>query len=281
MEYFKLHNGVEMPMLGMGISQIPSDTDGVGVVVNAINAGFRHFDTAEYYGNEDMLGEGIRKSSLPRQDIFVTTKVHNQAQTRPNGVQEAFEASLDKLGLDYIDLYLVHWPLPGYWIEAYKKLEEIYRSGKTRAIGVCNLKIHHLQELEKYCEILPMVNQYEHHPYLTQPEIREYYQQKGILITAYCPLGRGRLGLMDNPTIAEIARKHGKTPAQVILRWNMDLGVSAITKTVTPSRMAENFNIFDFNLDKTDIETINALNNNTRVIRDPDDPESYTGSVHL
>jgi len=275
MEYFKLHNGVEMPMLGMGISQIPSDTDGVAVVVNAINAGFRHFDTAEFYGNEDMLGEGIRQSGVPREEIFVTTKVHNEAQKRPNGPAEAFEGSLKRMGLDYVDLYLVHWPLPNHWIDTYKELEKIYKSGKARAIGVCNLKIHHLQELEKHWDIMPMVNQYEHHPYLTQTDIREYCQQKGILVTAYCPLGRGRLGLMDNPVIGEVAKKYGKTPAQVILRWNMDVGVSAITKTVTPSRMAENFDIFDFKLDKADIETLNGLNDGTRVIRDPDDPASY------
>lgn len=275
MEYFKLHNGVEMPMLGMGISQIASDTDGVAVVVNAIKTGFRHFDTAEFYGNEDILGEGMRQSGVPREDFFITTKVHNEAQKRPNGTAEAFEGSLKRLGLDFVDLYLVHWPLPNHWIQTYKELEKIYKSGKARAIGVCNLKIHHLQELEKHWEIIPMVNQYEHHPYLTQTDIREYCQQKGILVTAYCPLGRGRLGLMENPVISEIAEKYGKTPAQVILRWNMDVGVSAITKTITPSRMVENFNIFDFKLDKTHIETLNALNSGTRVIRDPDDPASY------
>ncbi|MCL2855144.1 MAG: aldo/keto reductase [Defluviitaleaceae bacterium] len=275
MLYFKLYNGVEMPLLGMGVSQIAPDTDGLVVMDNAIKAGFRAFDTAEFYGNEDMVGEGIRRSGMPREQFFVTTKVHNEAQKRLNGPQEAFEGSLKRLGLDYVDLYLVHWPLPGHYIQTYKALEEIYKSGKARAIGVCNLKIHHLQELEKHWEIKPMVNQYEHHPYLTQPEIREYCQQNHILVTAYCPLGRGRLGLMDDPTIVGIGSKYGKTAAQVILRWNMELNVSAITKTITPSRMAENFDIFDFHLSSADIDTINALNNNTRVIRDPDDPDSY------
>lgn len=274
MEYFTLNNGVKMPMLGMGVSQIAPDVDGVAVVANAIKAGFMAFDTAEFYGNEEIVGKGILQSGLPRSDFFVTTKVHNQAQI-DNTVESAFEQSLQKLGLDYIDLYLVHWPYPGKFVQTYKVLEEIYKSGRVKAIGVCNFKINHLTELERYCEIPPAVNQYEHHPYLTQKGILAHFQQKGILVTAYCPLGRGRLGLMDDPIIAKIAKKYDKTPAQVILRWNMDLGVSAITKTITPSRMAENFDIFDFKLERADINEINALNNGTRVIRDPDDPASY------
>ena len=276
MEYFVLNNGVKMPKIGMGVSQIAPDVDGVQVVVNALEAGYRAFDTAEFYGNESMVGEGIRQSGLDRAEVFVTTKVHNEAQKTDDGPLRAFEQSLAALGLDYIDLYLVHWPYPERFVQTYKQLEKIYKSGRARAIGVCNFKISQITELERHWEIPPAVNQYEHHPYLTQKEILTHFQQKGILVTAYCPLGRGRLDLLDDPVIRDIARKHNKSPAQVILRWNVDLGVSAIPKTVTPSRMKENIDIFDFKLDAEDIKAIDALDTGmTRVIRDPDDPASY------
>jgi len=284
MEYYVLNNGVKMPKIGIGVSQIGNDERAVGqdfefgveVVQNAIKAGFRAFDTAEFYGNEDMLGEGIRRSGIGRSDFFVTTKVHNAAQMTENGPFDAFEQSLEKLGMDYVDLYLMHWPLPERFMATWKSLERIYHSGRAKGIGVCNFKIHHLEELAKIWEIPPVVNQYEHHPYLTQRPIREYCQENGILVTAYCPLGRGRLGLLDEAVIGKIASKHGKTPAQIILRWNLELGVSVIPKTITPSRMMENIDIFDFALDKGDIEAINALNTDVRVIGDPDDPSSYS-----
>ncbi|MCL2753026.1 MAG: aldo/keto reductase [Defluviitaleaceae bacterium] len=275
MKFFELNNGVKMPMLGMGVSQIAPDVDGVQVVLDLLKAGYRAIDTAEFYGNEDMVGKGISQSGIDRSEIFVTTKVHNAAQASEDGVLNAFEQSLKKLGLDYIDLYLMHWPMPDRFLHTWKILEKIYKSGKARAIGVCNFKIHHLQELATIWEIPPAVNQYEHHPYLTQPSIREYCQNQNILVTAYCPLGRGRLGLLDEPAIKEIAVKHNKTAAQIILRWNMELGVAAIPKTVTPSRMAENFDIFDFALNTSDIDAINSLDKGIRVIRDPDDPNSY------
>jgi len=263
-------------MLGMGVSQIQPKSDVERVVFDAIEAGFRAFDTAEFYENEDMVGNGIRKSGIKREEIFVTTKVHNEAQKTDNGPFEAFEGSLEKLGMDYVDLYLMHWPYPERFVQTYKALEKLYRDGRVRAIGVCNFKIGHIEELERHWEIPPAVNQYEHHPYLTQKDILAYFQQKGILVTAYCPLGRGRLNLLDDPAINAIGKKHGKSAAQVILRWNMDLGISAITKTVTPSRMKENIDIFDFKLDAEDIAAINALDTGkTRVIRDPDDPSSY------
>jgi len=275
MKYFEPNNGAKMPMLGMGVSQIAPDVDGVAVITNAIKAGYRAFDTAEFYGNEDMVGKGIAQSGIARSELFITTKVHNAAQMTDAGPIIAFEQSLEKLGLDYIDLYLIHWPMPGRFTITWKAMEKIYESGRAKAIGVCNHKIHHLQELAKIWEIPPAVNQYEHHPYLTQPHIREYCQQHGILVTAYCPLGRGRLGLIDEPVIKEIAEKYGKTAAQTILRWNIDLGVSVIPKTITPSRMSENIDIFDFALDGNDIAAINALDKDIRVIRDPDDPNSY------
>jgi diketogulonate reductase-like aldo/keto reductase len=275
MEYFTLNNGVKMPMLGLGVSQIEPDTDGVGVILEALKAGYRAFDTAEFYGNEHMVGEGIKQSGIKREEIFVTTKVHNAAQKTPDGPLKAFEGSLKALGMDYIDLYLVHWPQPGHFVQTYKALEKIYASGRARAIGVSNHNIHHLQELEKVWEIPPAVNQFEHHPYLDQKNLREYCQRMGILVTAYCPLGRGIINLLDDPVIADLAAKYGKSPAQVLLRWNMDLGVSAIPKTVTPSRLRENINIFDFKLSPEDIEALNSLEKYVRVIRDPDDPSSY------
>jgi len=275
MKFYTLNNGVTMPAIGMGVSQIEPDTDGVKVVTDAIQAGYRAFDTAEFYGNEDMVGRGIRQSGIARNELFITTKVHNEAQQTDDGPLRAFEQSLKKLGLDYIDLYLVHWPYPGRFVQTYKALEKIYKSGAVRAIGVCNFKISQLEELEANCEITPAVNQYEHHPYLTQKDVLAHYQQKGILVTAYCPLGRGRLGLVDDPAITAIAAKHGKTPAQVILRWNIDIGVAAIPKTITPSRMQENIDIFNFELDAEDISVINGLDKGIRVIRDPDDPASY------
>jgi len=273
MKYFELNNGVSMPMLGMGVSQIGDATS--NVVQDAIYAGYRAFDTAEFYGNEGGVGEGIRKSGVAREDFFITTKVHNAAQMTDHGPIKAFEQSLGKLGMDYIDLYLVHWPVPERFVKTYKTLEKIYQSGRARAIGVCNFKMHHLQALATEWDVPPAANQYEHHPYLTQPEIREYCQKMGILVTAYCPLGRGRLGLVNDDVITNIAAKHGKTAAQIILRWNMQLGVAAIPKTVTPSRMIENISIFDFELDAPDIAAINALDAGKRVIRDSDDPESY------
>jgi len=276
MKYFALNNGIKMPMLGMGVSKIEPASDVARVVADAISVGFRAFDTAEFYENEDMVGRGVRESGIDRSEVFITTKVHNEAQKTTSGTLKAFEQSLDKLQMDYVDLYLMHWPYPGYFVQTYKAMEEIYKSGRAKAIGICNFKQSHFEELLPHIEIMPAVNQFEHHPYLSQKEIVAYFQQKDILVTAYCPLGRGRLGLLGDPAINEIAKKYSKTAAQVILRWNMDLGVSAITKTITPSRMAENFDIFDFKLEADDIEKINSLDTGkVRVIRDPDDPSSY------
>jgi len=281
--YYELNNGVKMPMLGMGVSQIGSDERAVGqdfefgvsIVLDAIEAGYRAFDTAEFYGNEDMVGEGIRRSGIAREEVFVTTKVHNAAQMTDDGAIAAFEKSLEKLGLDYIDLYLMHWPYPERYTITWKAMEKIYKSGRAKAIGVANFKIHHLQELAKVWEVPPAVNQYEHHPYLTQVKIREYCQGNRILVTAYSPLGRGKLNLFDEPIIKKIAAKYDKTAAQVILRWNMDLGVSAIPKTISKGRMMENINIFDFKLEADEIATIGSLNSDERVIRDPDEISSY------
>ncbi|MCL2353369.1 MAG: aldo/keto reductase [Defluviitaleaceae bacterium] len=275
MEYFKLNNGVMIPKVGLGVSQIPSDVDGVAVVVNAIEAGYKAIDTAEFYGNEDMVGKGIKTSGVAREGIFVTTKVHNQAQQTDDGPIKAFEASLKKLDLDYIDLYLIHWPYPGRFVQTYKALESIYKRGLVKAIGISNFKQHHIQELEKHWEVKPAANQYEHHPYLTQKDVREYCQDEDIQVIAYSPLGRGSTDLLTSDIITSLANKYAKTPAQIILRWNIDNGVAAIPKTTNIARLRENINIFDFKLEKADIEAINSLNQGIRVIRDPDDPSSY------
>jgi diketogulonate reductase-like aldo/keto reductase len=265
--HITLHNGVKMPQLGFGVWRVSAE-DGVDAVKNAIEVGYRHIDTAAVYKNEEQVGEAIRQSGVPREELFITTKVWNSDQGFDSTLR-AHEDSLKRLGLDYVDLYLVHWPVKGKYVETYKALEKLYDEKQVRAIGVSNFHIHHLEDLAAHCNIKPMVDQVELHPILAQVELQQYLNKNGIALEAWSPLMQGG-ELLTNPVISEIAQKHNKTSAQVILRWHMQRDIIAIPKSITPSRIRENFQIFDFELTSEDMTSINKLNENRRVGSDPD-----------
>jgi methylglyoxal/glyoxal reductase len=262
-----LHNGVKMPWLGLGVYKVKNGDEVINAVKTALEAGYRHVDTAAFYDNEEGVGQAIKESGVPREQVFITTKVWNSDQGYETTLK-AFEASLKKLGMDYIDLYLVHWPVRGKYKETYKALEKLYKDGFVRAIGVSNFQIHHLEDLMAECEIKPMVNQVEYHPRLTQKELHAFCKQHHIQLEAWAPLMRG--GLFDEPTLLEISKKYGKSPAQVILRWDLQNEVVTIPKSVTPQRIKENADIFDFELTAEEMEKIDALNMNKRIGPDPD-----------
>ncbi|MEU6375463.1 aldo/keto reductase [Streptomyces sp. NPDC046909] len=263
-----LNNGVEMPQLGFGVWQVPND-EAEQAVATALEAGYRSIDTAAAYGNEEGTGKALAKSGVARQDLFITTKLWNTDQGYDSTLR-AFDESLDRLGLDYVDLYLIHWPLParGTFVETYKAFETIYSDGRAKAIGVCNFLPEHLDELSGATNVVPAVNQIELHPFLQQLPDRKYNAERGIAIEAWSPLGRGQ-GLLEVPAITAIAQKHGRTPAQVVLRWHLQLGNIVIPKSVTPSRIKENIEVFDFSLDADDIAAISALNEDRRLGPDP------------
>ena len=233
-------------------------------VEQALETGYRLIDTAKIYRNELGVGEALAKSNVPREELFITTKVWNADQGYENTLK-AFDESLEKLGLDYVDLYLIHWPTPKYdtYVETYKALETIYKDGRAKAIGVCNFDIEHLQRIMDECEVMPAVNQVECHPYLQQTELKEFCKEHGIYLEAYSPLMNGTK-VLEDPVIQEIANQYGKTPAQVILRWHLQSDVVAIPKTVTPSRMDENLNVFDFEFSAADLDKIATLDRNER-----------------
>ncbi|HUB38027.1 MAG TPA: aldo/keto reductase [Streptosporangiaceae bacterium] len=265
-----LDNGQRIPQFGFGVFLIePKDTE--AAVTAALQAGYRHIDTAEMYGNEAQVGAAIAKSGLGRGDVYVTTKLNNGAH-RPDDARRAFDASLKALGSDYVDLVLIHWPLPtrydGDYVSTWKTLEEFYRDGRARSIGVSNFQPHHLRRLHQECEISPAVNQIEVNPYLTQDDVRGFCAEHQIAIEAWSPLARGNA--LGDPTIDDIARRVGKTPAQVILRWHIERGDIIFPKSVTESRIRENIDIFDFELSGEDVEAISALNRNERTGPDPD-----------
>lgn len=262
-----LHNGVKMPWFGLGVYKVQEGEEALQSVKAAIKAGYRSIDTAALYQNEESVGRAIKESGVPREELFITTKVWNTDQ-RNDSVLEAFETSLQKLGLDYVDLYLVHWPVKEKYKQTWKILEKIYKEGRARAIGVSNFTIHHLEDLIADAEIKPMVNQVELHPLFAQPELRDYCKKQEIQIEAWAPLGQGRL--LDHPVLKEIADAHNKTIAQVILRWDLQNEIVTIPKSVKESRIIENANIFDFELTERDMEKINSLNENTRFGPDPD-----------
>ncbi|CDQ21439.1 Aldo/keto reductase [Halobacillus karajensis] len=263
MKTVTLHNTIEMPQLGFGVWQV-EEKDAVPAVTKALETGYRSIDTAAIYGNEKQVGEAIRKSGVARDELFITTKVWNTDQGYENTLK-AFETSLDKLGLDYVDLYLIHWPTPEYdeYVETYKALEQLKKDGKVKAIGVCNFDIDHLQRLLDECEIKPAVNQVECHPYLAQNELKDFCRDNGILLEAWSPLMQGGEVLKDN-TVQDIAEKHGKTPAQVIIRWHLQNDTVVIPKSITPSRIEENFDVFDFELSVDEMAAINKLDRNER-----------------
>lgn len=262
----ELSNGVKMPWFGLGTMNTGKEADEVASVVKtAAGLGYRSFDTAKVYKNEVGVGQGLKESGLARDELFVTTKLANSDQGYEQALK-AFDESLAKLGLDYLDLYLIHWPMPGH-LESWKALEKLYKDGRVRAIGVSNFMIHHLKALFEVAEIRPMVNQYEHHPLLTQPDLREYCQSQNIQVEGYYALRDSQ----DNPRIVEIGKAYHKTPAQVILRWNLQLGVVVIPKSTQAERLRENAAIFDFELSEKDMATINNLGIEKRRNPHPDE----------
>ena len=265
-----LNNGQTIPQFGFGVFLVkPAETQ--AAVTDALQAGYRHIDTAEMYGNEAEVGAAISRSGLGRGEVFVTTKLDNGFH-RPDDARAAFHQSLKALGFDYVDLFLIHWPLPGRYdgdfVSTWETLEEFYRDGRARSIGVSNFQPHHLRRLHQECEIRPAVNQIEVNPYLTQDDVRGFCAEHQIAVEAWSPLARGHA--LSDPTIDDIARRVGKTPAQVILRWHIERGDIVFPKSVTPSRIRENINIFDFDLTGEDVEAISALNRNERTGPDPD-----------
>ncbi|MEV6547216.1 aldo/keto reductase [Streptomyces sp. NPDC051597] len=268
-----LNNGVEMPQLGFGVWQVPDD-EAAQAVETAIETGYRSIDTAAVYENEAGTGKAIAASGVAREELFVTTKLWNSANetwTR-DGVLREFDASLSKLGLDYVDLYLIHWPraVREDYVSIWKAFTEIAESGRAKAIGVSNFQAPHLRRIIDESGVTPAVNQVELHPQLAQAELRAFNAEHSIATEAWSPLGQGK-GLLEVPTIVAIARKYGKTPAQIVLRWHLQLGVIAIPKSVTPSRVAENFDVFGFELDAEDIAAIAALDEGKRLGPDPDE----------
>src|SRR5690606_14191917 len=263
MDIVTLNNGLKMPQLGYGVWQVPDD-QAEEVVLKALETGYRLIDTAKVYGNEEGVGRAIKRSNIAREDIFITTKVWNDDHGYDNTLR-AFDESLKRLGVSYVDLYLIHWPVPmnDKYVETYQALEKVYKEGRAKAIGVCNFHIEHLQRLLDECEVTPVVNQVECHPYLSQVELKELCAKHNICVESWSPLEQGGEVLQDE-TIVKIAEQYGKSPAQVILRWHLQEGSIVIPKSVTPSRIEENFNVFDFKLIDADMEAIHRLNKNRR-----------------
>ena len=266
-----LHNGVKMPWFGIGVFKVEEGPELVNAVKSAIKHGYRSIDTAAIYENEEGVGqairEGIKEASIPREELFITSKVWNSDLGYESTIA-AYETSLKKLDLEYLDLYLIHWPVEGKYKEAWRALETLYKEGRVKAIGVSNFQVHHLEDLMNDAEIKPMVNQVEYHPRLTQKEIQAFCQDHGIQLEAWSPLMQGQL--LDNLVLQEIANKYNKTIAQVILRWDLQNGVVTIPKSTKEHRIVENSTIFDFELTKEEMQRINELNQNHRVGPDPD-----------
>ena len=264
---FTLHNGVKMPGFGLGVYKAADGEEVINAIKFAVNAGYRAVDTATLYFNEDGVGKAIKQCGLPREDLFITTKVWNSDQGYESTLA-AFESSRKKLDVDYIDLYLIHWPVKEKYKETWRAMEELYLAGKVRAIGVSNFHQHHIEDLMTTAEIKPMVNQIEMHPVLTQEELRDYCYSQDIVVTAWSPLGRGHL--LDEPVLVEIAEKHNKTVAQVILRWHIQNNVIVIPKSTHEQRIIENGDVFDFELNTEEMQAVNALNKNRRFGQNPD-----------
>ena len=267
-EMITLHNGVEMPQLGFGVFKVKNGSETVESVKKALEAGYRAIDTAAIYENEEGVGQAVRESGIAREELFITSKVWNTDQGYESTLK-AFDASLERLGMDYLDLYLIHWPGKDKYLDTWKALEKLYKDGKVKAIGVSNFHVHHLENLLANSEIKPVINQIELHPYLSQVEIRDYCEKHEIKVEAWSPLGRGTL--LDEPTINHIAKKHGKTAAQVIIRWHLQHDIVVIPKSITPSRIEENAQVFDFSWSLNEMNQIDALNRNERTGSNPDE----------
>ena len=261
-----LNNGLAMPWLGFGVFKVEEGDEVERAVRTALETGYRSIDTAALYNNERGVGRAMRASGIPREEIFLTTKVWND-DMRAKRTLAAFKESLERLGTDYVDLYLVHWPVDGYYKETWRAMEEIYASGRAKAIGVSNFMIHHLEDLLGESEIIPAVNQIEFHPLLVQEELLVFCQSQAIQVEAWSPLMRGKI--LEKEAIVGIAEKYAKTAAQVILRWDLKHGVVTIPKSTHAERIAENADIFDFTLSEADMQALDALGAGARVGPDP------------
>jgi 2,5-diketo-D-gluconate reductase A len=262
-----LNDGNSIPQVGLGVWQTPPE-DTERAVVTALDNGYRHIDTAAAYGNEREVGHAVKQSGVPREDVYLTTKLWNADQGYDSTLA-AFEASMDRLDLDYLDLYLIHWPMPekNAFVDTFKAFAHLRDSGRIRSIGVSNFEPEHLRTLVDATGIVPAVNQIELHPLLQQEELREVHAQLGIATEAWSPLGQG--SLLSNPTVTAVADAHGKTPAQVLIRWHIQLGNIVIPKSVTPERIVSNFDVFDFELSEQDMASISSLGDGTRLGPDP------------
>lgn len=262
-----LANGVEMPTLGLGVYKMTDRDETLQAITTALDLGYRAIDTAALYYNEEEVGEAIRHSSVRREEIFVTTKVWNSDQGYDNTLR-AFETSLKKLNMDYVDLYLTHWPVEGKYVDTYRAIARLYEEKLIRVPGVSNHHEHHLKEILAQCNVAPMVNQVEIHPYLSQEPLRTFCAQQQIAVTAWSPLGRGNV--LTDETIIRIAKEYNATPAQIILRWHIQNDVIVIPKSVTPSRIKENSELYHFELTDDTMQQLNALNRNERFGQNPD-----------
>ena len=263
----RLNNGVAMPWFGLGVFQVPQDADAAAACRAALAYGYRHIDTAALYRNERGVGQAIRECRLPREQLFITTKVWND-DIRAGRIEATFEQSMQLLGLDYLDLYLLHWPIAGRHRESWAVMEKLHRSGRIKAIGVSNYMIPHLDELLATAEVVPAVNQIEFHPYLQSKPLVAHCRQHGIQVEAWSPLQQAG-SLLQDKTLAAIAQAHGKTVAQIVLRWDVQGGIVTIPKSVRPHRIAENAGIFDFALTPAEMAAIDALDRHARNGADP------------
>ena len=262
----QLNNGLKMPWLGFGVFRMDDGQEVEQAVRVALDIGYRSFDTATIYGNERGLGKALRESGISREDIFLTTKVWNDDQRRKRTVA-AFEESLKRLETEYVDLYLVHWPVEGFYQETWQEMEKIYQSGRAKAIGVSNFQVDHLEDILRECQVVPSVNQVEFHPLLVQPELLRFCQSQKIQVEAWSPLMEGKI--LTEPVVQKLAEKYCESPAQIILRWDLQHEVVTIPKSAHSNRIAENAQIFDFELSQSDMNLLDALDEGKRIGPDP------------
>ena len=262
----RLHNGIEMPWLGLGVHRAGAGSEVLAAIQCALHAGYRSIDTATYYQNEYSVGKAVLESGVPREEIFLTTKVWNTDQGYRSTIQ-AFETSLEKLQTNYLDLYLIHWPQNELTFETWKAMEELYEKGQIRVIGVCNFLIPHLKRLMENSRIKPMVNQFEFHPELVQPELLQFCKENQIQSEAWRPIMKGRVNEIE--LLQELAEKYQKSPVQIVLRWDIQKGVVTIPKSVTPERIIHNAAVFDFEISQEDMLQIDGLDRNARMGEDP------------
>ena len=267
-----LNDGREMPLLGLGVYKATEDEELKQAISSAVSWGYRLIDTASFYKNEEGVGKGIQALNLPREDLFVTTKIWNTAQ-RIGDIEDSFNRSLERLALDYVDLYLIHWPVPGCFGNTWKAMEKLQEQGKVRSIGVSNFGIQDLELLKTVSDVIPAVNQVEFHPLFNHPELKAYCEENGIALQAYAPLARG--AYLKSPLMIEIGKSHQKSPAQVGLRWLVQQGIAVIPKSIREERLAENSQIFDFVLSDEEMAAITAMDVQQRVAGVPEDMVPY------